>query len=95
MALGLGKQLDETLQMLTDEVTALRERIRKLEAGGSGQLAYTVSGAAEAMGVGEHNIRELIRSKQLPAFRLDSGKHRYMIYRHDLEEFIGRRKAEE
>ena len=92
--MNIGEIIDRELQEMKAEIDRLRKRVRELEGSSAAPLAYTVASAAEALGTGEHNIRALIRSGELPSFKLERDKQRYMIYRADLEEFIRRRKAE-
>lgn len=92
--MNIGEMIDRELQEMRAEMEQLRKRVRELEGTSAAPLAYTVAGAAEALGTPEHNIRALIRSGQLPAFKLERDKQRYMIYRADIEEFIRQRKAE-
>lgn len=92
--MNIGEMIDRELQEMKDELSQLRKRVRELEGSSAAPLAYTVAGAAEALGTNEHNIRALIRSGQLPAFKLERDKQRYMIYRADIEEFIRQRKTE-
>ena len=86
--------IDKALSETNEEIERLRKRVRELEGSSAAPLAYTVAGAAEALGTGEHNIRALIRCGELPAFKLEHSKQRYMIYRADIEDFIRRRKEE-
>ena len=92
--MNAGEMIDQELREMREEIGALRKRVRELEGSSAAPMAYTVAGAAEALGTGEHNIRALIRSGQLPAFKLERDKQRYMVYRADIEEFIRKRKAE-
>ena len=92
--MNIGEMIDRELQDMRAEMEQLRKRVRELEGTSAAPLAYTVAGAAEALGTGEHNIRALIRCGELPAFKLERDKQRYMIYRADIEEFIRKRKAD-
>lgn len=92
--MSIGEMLERELQEMKEELDSLRRRVRELEGTSAAPLAYTVDAAAEAMGTGPHNIRALIRSGQLPAFKLERDKQRYMVYRDDLVAFIRRRKEE-
>lgn len=92
--MSVGEMIEQEFREMKAELEQLRKRVRELEGSSAAPLAYTVAGAAEALGTGEHNIRALIRSGQLPAFKLERDKQRYMIYRADIEEFIRQRKAE-
>ena len=92
--MNIGEIIDKELREMRAEIEQLRKRVRELEGSSAAPLVYTVAGAAEALSTNEHNIRALIRSGQLPAFKLERDKQRYMIYRADLEEFVRQRKAE-
>lgn len=92
--MSVGEMIEQEFREMKAELEQLRKRVRELEGSSAAPLAYTVAGAAEALGTGEHNIRALIRSGQLPAFKLERDKQRYMICRADIEEFIRKRKAE-
>ena len=92
--MSVGEMIEQEFREMKAELEQLRKRVRELEGSSAAPLAYTVAGAAEALGTGEHNIRALIRSGQLPAFKLERDKQRYMVYRADIEEFIRKRKAE-
>ena len=92
--MSIGEMIEQEFREMKAELEQLRKRVRELEGSSAAPLAYTVAGAAEALGTGEHNIRALIRSGQLPAFKLERDKQRYMIYRADMEEFVRQRKAE-
>ena len=92
--MSVGEMIEQEFREMKAELEQLRKRVRELEGSSAAPLAYTVAGAAEALGTGEHNIRALIRSGQLPAFKLERDKQRYMVYRADSEEFIRKRKAE-
>lgn len=92
--MNVGEMIDRELAEMKEELAALRKRVRELEGTSAAPMAYTVDGAAEALGTGAHNVRALIRSGELRTFKLERDKQRYMIYRADLEEFIQRRRAE-
>ena len=58
--MNIGELIDRELQDMRAEMEQLRKRVRELEGSSAAPLAYTVAGAAEALGTGEHNIRALI-----------------------------------